>query len=192
VDVVLALDASTSMLDGAGGGQSKLAAARVAARVLLGALRPSADQAAVVAFSDDASVLQPLSADLAALGAALDRITVHEHTRIDRAIEEASGELASAHRRPANRPVLVLLTDGRANPVPAEVAEQRATTAKAAGITVFTVGLGADVDSASLRRIASSADHYFEAPDAAALAGVYHRIAVRLPCPGGTWWGQGP
>jgi hypothetical protein len=192
VDVILALDASTTMLENAGGGQSKLAAARAAARILLGELYPGQDQAAIVIFSDDASVLQPLTADITALDAALDGITVHEHTRIDRGIEEAARELAGARHRPANRPIIVLLTDGRANPVPAEVAEQRAAEAKATGITVFAVGLGADIDRDFLRRIASSPDHYYEAPDATALAEVYHRIAARLPCPAGAWWGQSP
>lgn len=68
------------------------------------------------------------------------------------------------------RPGEVLLTDGRSNPRPASEAVARAGEAKAAGMTVFTIGLGADID-------------------VEALAEIYRAIAVALPCPVGVFWG---
>jgi len=193
VDVVLVLDASTSMLAETGAGRSKLDAARAAARAFLGELRlADGDQAAIIAFNVDAMALHPLSGDRSSLEAALDRIQVQEYTRIDRGIEEATRELASTRHRPGNLPAMIVLTDGRSNPVSPEVAEQRATEAKAAGITLFAIGLGPDVDRATMRRMATTPAHYYETPDAEALTAIYRRIAMRLPCPASTWWGGRP
>ena len=85
---------------------------------------------------------------------------------------------------------MIVLTDGRANPVPADVAVAEAARAKAAGVTVFTVGVGYDLDVDALRAIASRPEDAFLAPDAEALAGIYSAIAVRLPCPAGVFWGR--
>ena len=52
--------------------------------------------------------------------------------------------LAGEHRG-ANLPAIVLLTDGRSNPDPSQLALDAAAAAKAAGIRLFTVGLGQDV-----------------------------------------------
>jgi collagen type VI alpha len=88
-----------------------------------------------------------------------------------------------------NVPVLVLLTDGRANPEPAEVAVERAAAAKADGITVFTIGLGNELDFDALARIASRPEFFYHAPDAADLAAIYAAIAVTVPCPRAAFWG---
>ena len=85
--------------------------------------------------------------------------------------------------------MLVLLTDGRSNPEPAEVAVQRAAAAKADGVTIFTIGLGNELDFDALSRIASRPEYFYNAPEAADLARIYSAIAVTVPCPAGAWWG---
>lgn len=45
-------------------------------------------------------------------------------------------------RKPANRPVMILLTDGLTNPVPASLAVAREQATKDDDITIFTIGLG--------------------------------------------------
>ena len=86
---------------------------------------------------------------------------------------------------------MVVLTDGRANPVPVAVAEAEAQGAKAAGTVLFTIGLGADLEEDALRRMASRPEFFYKAPDAEALTEIYRRIAVAVPCPGGSFWGRG-
>jgi Mg-chelatase subunit ChlD len=190
VDVALVIDASLSMEERTRAGITKLAAARHAAATFLDALGfELGDQAAVIAFNSAVDVLQPLTGVRADLDAALQRITTTQQTRIDLGLEAAGTELASARRRAGNSPVVVLLTDGRANPVGPEVAERRAEEVKRAGVTVFTIGLGQELDTRSLQRIASSTDRFYHAPEAEQLAEIYGRIAVTLPCPAESFWG---
>ena len=193
VDVVLVMDASTSMLAPAGAGGSKLAAAQAAAGAFLAELRlGQGDQAALVAFNSAARTLQGLTGDRAALEAALGRLEVAQQTRIDLGIEAATGELAGERAKPGNAPVMIVLTDGRSNPVGPEVAEARAQAAKDAGTAVFTIGLGEDLDRESLARMASSPDQFHHAPTADELADIYRGIAQALPCPADAFWGRRP
>ncbi|MFN8575164.1 MAG: VWA domain-containing protein, partial [Gemmatimonadaceae bacterium] len=106
------------------------------------------------------------------------------------AVDAAAAELASARRRDGNVPVVVLLTDGRANPRPAGEAVDAAARAKAAGVTFFTIGLGDDVDDGALEAIAAPGGRYFRAPTADGLAEVYRQVAGRIPCPAGGFWGR--
>ncbi len=66
---------------------------------------------------------------------------------------------------------------------------QRRAPAKAAGLTVYTIGLGADLDEAALRAMASAPSAYHHAPSGEALAAIYRAIAVDLPCPAAAFWG---
>ena len=127
---------------------------------------------------------------LALLDAALTRIVMHSLTRIDLGIATARTELAGPRHRPTNTPVMVVLTDGRANPVPVDVAVAEAQRAKDASVTVFTIGLGQDLDFAALTAMASRPEFFYNAPDGEALAGIYRGIAVAIPCPAGAFWGR--
>jgi hypothetical protein len=191
VDVGLVIDASSSMLEPTATGRSKLAAAIAAAGTFLDQLHLDAgDQAAIVTFNSDATLLAPLTADRAALEAALTGITTAQYTRIDRGIAVARAELAGSRHRPANTPVMIVLTDGRANPVPVSAAEAEAQAAKDAGVVLFMVGLGQDLDTDALHRMASRPEYFFVAPDAEQLAGIYRSIAVAIPCPANAFWGR--
>ncbi|MCE7938165.1 MAG: VWA domain-containing protein, partial [Chloroflexi bacterium CFX6] len=57
-----------------------------------------------------------------------------------------------------------------------------AERARAAGVTVFTIGLGADVDGDLLAGLAGDPSRYAYAPDAAALGAIYRRVAEGIPC----------
>jgi Mg-chelatase subunit ChlD len=191
IDVVLVIDASTSMLERTSSGRSKLAAAQAAAAGFLDQLHlVDGDQAAVVAFNDGARVLQGLTDDRRALDVALDRIAVAPTTRLDLAIEAAHAELVSPRHRPDNAAVAIVLTDGKANPVGPDVAVARARLAKDAGVSFFTIGLGDDLDDWALAAVASRATYYYRAPDAEALAAIYAAITVEIPCPAEGYWGR--
>jgi Mg-chelatase subunit ChlD len=179
------------MLELSATGRSKLAVATDAARVFLDQLHfADGDQAAVVSFNADATLLATLTTDRATLDAALAGISTAQFTRIDRGIAVAAGELAGARHRTANTPVMIVLTDGRANPVPVSVAEAEARAAKDTGVVLFTIGLGNDLDTEALRGMASRPEYFYVAPDAEALVGIYRSIAVAIPCPSGTFWGR--
>jgi len=193
IDVALVIDASTSMNEPTRLGRPKIVAALEAARAFLDLLSlngPSSDQAAIVTFNAQAQLLAPLTNDRAALEVALDAITLAQQTRLDLAVAAGANALADVtRRRPTNQQVLVLLTDGRANPVPVEAAVEQATLAKASGVTVFTIGLGEDIDAEGLAAMASTAGGFLRAPDAEDLAAAYAQVARSIPCPAGAWWG---
>jgi Mg-chelatase subunit ChlD len=193
VDVALVIDASTSMvLDRTSSGRTKLDAATEAARGFLGLLALPNDQATLIAFNSTAAVLQELTGNRALLDAAFARITVARQTRIHLGVELARQELASPRHRAGNQPVMIVLTDGKANPESPELAVQQAQLAKADGIAVFTIGLGADadLDVDALQRMASQPSYYYHAPDADQLKGIYSQIAVAIPCPPEGFWGR--
>ena len=193
LDVALVIDASTSMLERTSAGRSKLEAARDAAGRFLGQLHLAAgDQAAIVAFNSDAALLQPLTGDRAALDAALARIQPAVQTCLVCGVDAGADELASPRRRAGSRPVLILLTDGRSNPRPASEAVDRAAEAKRAGVLIYAVGLGEELDLAAMAAIASTPGAFYRAADAEDLAAIYEAIAVEIPCPAADYWGQGP
>jgi len=189
IDVALVLDASTSMAEPTRAGRRKIEAALEAAGAFLDllALRAAGadrgDRAAIVAFNADAWTLAPLTGDRAALEAALGRVALAQQTRLDRAAMVGAEALAAgAADRAGNVPVLVLLTDGRANPVPVDAAVAEAAAAKAAGVVVFTIGLGEDLDAAALAAMASAPEGFLHAPDAEDLAAAYAEVARSIPC----------
>jgi hypothetical protein len=191
IDAALVLDASSSMLERTSSGRTKLAAAVDAARTFLDQLHFDAgDQAAIVSFNAEATLLAPLSPDRATLDVALAGITTAQFTRIDRGIAVARAELGSDRHRAGNAAVMIVLTDGRANPVPVSAAEAEARAAKDAGVVVFTIGLGTDLDIEALRSMATRPEYFYTAPDAEALAGIYRDIAVAIPCPAAGFWGR--
>jgi hypothetical protein len=182
-DVVLVIDASTTMLELTSAGRTKIDAARDAARQFVALLDPGQDQAAVVWFNAGAAVEQGLTDDPALLSAALDRIRVQLYTRIHLGLDAAAVALAGPNRRAGNAAVVIVLTDGRSMPEPAQMAVDASARLKARGVTVFTIGLGNDLDLWALERMATTPDHFRRAYDAEELVGIYHRIARELPCP---------
>jgi Mg-chelatase subunit ChlD len=193
IDLALVIDASTTMRDDrTSTGRSKLEAATEAARVLVDTLALPLDQAAVVTFSSDAALLVGLTGRRTEIEAALGRIAVERQTRIDRGIAVAHEELTGPRRRAGSAAVMVVLTDGLANPEPASTAVARAGAAKGDGITVFTIGLGrdADLDVAALEQMASRREYCYRAPDGEDLLAIYAAIAVEIPCPAEEYWGR--
>jgi Mg-chelatase subunit ChlD len=195
VDVALVVDASTTMRnDRTQVGRTKLSAAVEAASGFIDAMSMPRDQAAVVIFNEDAHVLQGLTGRRADVKQALREIPhrVRELTRIDLGIEAGHIELIGANRTPQNRPVMIVLTDGLSNPVPASVAVRKALDAQRDGITIFTIGLGTEdeLNVPELREMASKPEYFFHAPDGEDLRAIYREIAAEIPCPAEEFWGS--
>ncbi len=190
-DVVLVMDASTSMEEPAGDGRTKIEAARSAAVAFIELLQLDVDdQAAIIAFNSDARIVIGLSGDGDALVSALDGITTASQTCLVCGLEAAGEALQSDSRIIANQPVVILLTDGRSNPSPASEAVDEAARLKADGVVIFTIGLGAELDDAALTAIASKPSFAFRASDGTALEEIYREIAVTLPGPADCYWGR--
>lgn len=174
-DVVLALDASSSMTG------EKLAQAVYAAKRFVGLLDLRADRAAVLAFDAEARVLQPLSRDRAALDRALDGLAPGFGTRLDRALVAAVNTLLDTTPTVGNRPVIVLLSDGRQSEA-APLVYDAARMAAGRGVTIYAIGLGDDVDRALLQAVAGGPARTYFAPQAADLADIYAQIAGQVVC----------
>jgi Mg-chelatase subunit ChlD len=191
VDIALVIDASTTMRDDrTSTGRTKLEAAVEASRALVDTLALPLDQAAVVTFSSDATLLVGLTGRRSEIEAALGRIAVERQTRIDRGIAVAHEELTGPRRRAGSAAVMLVLTDGLANPEPASTAVARAGEAKGDGVTIFTIGLGrdADLDVGALEQMASRREYCYRAPDGEDLLAIYAAIAVAIPCPARDFW----
>lgn len=175
-DVALVMDTSSSMSG------EKLASTRVAASEFLDLLPMPPSRAAVVAFSANAQVIQPLTTDRARAAAALDNLPRDEGTRIDLALNVARQALTGADASPNHAKVIVLLTDGMQSGAPPQEAINAAAAARRAGITVFTIGVGPDADQDFLVRLAGDPDRHYPAADESSLLKIYRAIAGTLPC----------
>jgi Mg-chelatase subunit ChlD len=174
-DVVLVLDTSSSMAG------EKLVAAVAAARTFVDAVDPSRDRVGVVTFDVAARLRYLITGDLPAVHRSLDGLGTAQGTRIDLGLEAALEEL-DRRGREGSRPALVILSDGRPNGGTENLVFAAAGKARARGVTVFAVGLGADVDPHLMSLVATTPANYFAAPTASDLARIYRSVAERLPC----------
>ena len=187
-DVAIVMDASSSMeLPAADGGPTKLAVAVAAARAFVELLDLPNDQAALVRFDNEALLAQPLTGDREALLRALDQLAPGRGTRIDLGLELALGELSGERHAEGNNRVIVLLTDGRNTGADDSVVLERAQEAKAAGVLIYSIGLGDDVDAALLAQVSSGKGYAFLAPTASELEAIYREIAYTIACANLTW-----
>lgn len=176
-DVILALDASTSMVG------DKAARSLEAARAFVQLLPMPPVRTGVVAFNDTADVISPLTIDMNAVLRALQGLPSDEGTRIDRAIQTAVDVLIAAPGDdPTRFPVLILLTDGKHAGSPVQDALNAAAGARRAGVTVYTIGIGPDADASLLIRVAGDPDRFFASQGGDDLREIYRRIAGTLPC----------
>ncbi len=184
VDVVLAIDTSTSMAEPSGqSDESKLAGALAAARWLAQLLKPE-DRLAVVGFNSLAMVAAPLTADRQAIDRALARLpaTQAPGTRIDLGLRRALEVLATDDR--SARRAIILLSDGQqaGGGTPADVL-MASDSARQLGIAIFTVALGPDADAQLLRSVATRPEYAYQVPTTEELRAIYEAIAQVIPCP---------
>ena len=187
-DVALVIDTSSSMA----GQKLEDAKAAAAAFVALMDLTPGRDQAAVVRYDTEGEVVCRLTNGRALLDAGIRNLTSRIGTHIDAGLRLALAELESPRHTGRNISVMILLTDGIQTGTPGE--ERRAAAqVRAAGVRLYTIGLGADVDAPTLREMAGDTARYHFAPDSADLARIYSEIASDSLCPapvGGSWPGR--
>ena len=171
IAVVLTFDVSGSM-EGA-----PLENARAAGRALAAQLGP-ADQAAVIAFSDQPVVVQPFTPDKAVLTEAIDSLVIGGNTSLYAAVQES---VRLADGAPLQRRAIVLLSDGQDFGGP-PVDPQAALASVESGSAVFmSIGLGDAIDQDYLASLAASGRGQFRiAPTAEGLTALYQETAQVL------------
>ena len=148
LDIMLALDISTSMLAEDAASLRRLTHAKEVMFSLLEGLE--GDRVGLLYFAEASFVVCPLTSDTATLREFLDAITAetltHSGTRIGTAIETATARLSSNRNdRTAidtdfeGQKVLILFTDGENHGAEAIEAAKMAT---AAGVHIYCVGIG--------------------------------------------------
>jgi von Willebrand factor type A domain/Bacterial TSP3 repeat len=143
----------------------------VGAKNFVDALLPD-DRAAVIDFDSTAIVRQDLTTDKDAVKAAIDDIDASGGTDIGAGVRAGLNVLL-ANSDPDRARMMIMLTDGFGSYDPA-LTEQ----AKAAGIAIYTIGLGASVDDALLQSIADgTGGKYNKVATAADLPEVFRRIS---------------
>ena len=169
-------------------GENKINKAKEAANGFLDLLGPG-DQSGLVSYANNATLNKTLSNNHPAAKTAVNSLITNGATDIGDAISLANNELMSSRASPGAVKIMILLTDGMANkpsgPGYGEYAPDvayaltKANEAAAAGIKIFTIGLGADVNTAMLQQIASSTggDYHF-APTAADLQNIFNQIGA--------------
>ncbi len=152
------------------------------------------DQVSVVSFGTNSKQESELSLNklLAASSTAsiVFSTTTLEQTNITGGLTNAFTELKSERSRIDSKKAIILLTDG----VPTEPtklgeaeypsisAQQVAQDIKAAGISIYTIGLGKNVSESFLKSISTEDSYYFNAPSKETLSNIYNQIGKSL-CP---------
>ncbi len=203
--LMMAVDASGSMAEqDMAGGATRLQVVQTVAGEFI--RHRSGDQVGLILFGTQPYLQAPLTTDLDTVGQFLREAVIGvagQQTAIGDAVGLALKRL-QAHRDaagPQDKMVLILLTDGGndaglMDPIPA------AKMAAAAGLRIYTIGVGAPVeqhvfgqsgntglDEATLQTMAQiTGGAYFRATDASALQAVYRHIDQLEPASGETQW----
>ncbi len=183
IDIVAAVDVSSSMRSGFDGRESRLEAARRVLEEFAGTLE--GDRLGLVAFQSRALTLSPLTNDIPAIQARIDQLApglVMDGTAIGLGMVEA---LTLLEDSPARSRVVVLLTDGANNAgdvTPADASR----IAQALGVRVYTIGIvprvGFALDPIDRRAMAELAEvtggSFFDAGTPEELSAAYEEIGT--------------
>ena len=175
VSVMLTLDSSGSM--------KRDATAMIEAALSFVNALPTKDSLGVMTFADRATVVHELSTDRDGALAAISKYQTVGGT----ALYDALFESVAKVRGVQGRKIVVVFSDGRdennAGTGPGSTRRLGDVLAalKDSGVMVYTIGLGTNVDRATLEQVtqASGGEAYFS-PDVAALASEFRRVLEDL------------
>ena len=135
------------------------------------------DQAAIIAFDAQVTLVQDFTSDRALLDQAIGRLAPLGDTALYSGVLEA---LAKASAAPGSRRLIVLLSDGQATTGLA-LRSDSIDAARNDGIGIVAVGLGSGIDGAYLNELtAASGGRFLEAPTPASLREAYADLAVAI------------
>jgi Ca-activated chloride channel family protein len=181
IDIVIALDTSSSMTSSDFGGQQRIVAAKRAINDFLGTLKN--DRAGIVIFAAEAMTLSPLTLDYAAAQRLVQPLEPGKILKDGTAIGTGLASALNVVRgSTARSKVVVLATDGESNTgdiTPLDAAQM----AKILGIRVYTIGVAptgrgaGEVDERLMKEMATLAGgQYYRASDETALRNIYREI----------------
>ena len=169
VSLAIVMDQSESMAGG------KIDQAKASVLRFLSLLEQN-DRVSLLSFNDSVHMLAPLSTDRYALHEAVQDIRPEGHTALFDGIAQG---VDSVRGVPGRRAVIVL-TDGIANRGALDIG-QAIDAAVRENVSVVVVGLGDDVRTARLERIAEeTGGSYFFTPSAGGLREIYETIGKRI------------
>ncbi|MFH1111473.1 MAG: VWA domain-containing protein [Patescibacteria group bacterium] len=183
-DVMLVLDRSGSI------NASELATLKSAAHDFVNSLNPSVDGAHLgqASFSTRGRLDLHLTSIKASIDAAIDALVAGGLTNLKEGIFWGAYEMRDSnttYERPTVPDYMILITDGNPNqPIDITTARAQAITeansAKAAGVTIYVVGVGTDPDTTSYLKnnIANTIAHYFDAADFTELSAILDQISI--------------
>ncbi len=205
-DIIMVLDRSGSMASDGGSPPEPLESAKQAAKSFVGLVR-STDLIGFLSYANTPSspIEQTLTATAETVKESIQATVMGkdgvQYTNMGSAFESALLELLSPRHRADARKVIVFLTDGDVtrplNPetgladreYAAAFAREKALEAKAADVTIYTIGFGdffsgksseVERDIDLIKDLASDPALFFTAPTVADLKSVYQEIAVDL------------
>ncbi len=178
LDVVIVMDRSGSMSG------TPIADAKEAAKEFVDNL-VSNSEVGVVSFATSSSVDLGMTslnsyANKTPVYNAIDALVDGGYTAMGEGMGDANDLLINNGRSGA-RKVMVVLTDGKTNSGTDQDGENAINDANDNGVTIYTIGLGSNLDESLLRHIASeTGGTYYNAPDSSDLSEIYSTIAQEL------------
>lgn len=186
-DVVLAVDLSGSMNNDQEDPPEPITSVLQAAKAFVQRMQ-NGDQASLVTFATEADIAVPLTTSLTEVATQVEALAIDPaeetgSTNTGEALTQATQELVSERHNAEARKVMVLLTDGLAtapDEEPEAYALEAAANAKQAGITVYSIGLGEQVNMDFVRSLASSPEQSYQAVSSASVDAIYKTITTDI------------
>jgi len=186
-DVVMAIDLSGSMNNDGGVPPEPISSVLKSAGAFVNNLRPN-DQVSVVTFATKSTTVLSLAHTFSTASDLISKLKIDSKeetgsTNTGSAFQSAKNELSSVKHNDMARRVVVLLTDGLANepePEPEVFALTQAKSLKDDDVTIYTIGLGGEVNMDFLRQAASTPGMAYNAPTTATLGNIYQTITADI------------
>lgn len=196
LDVILVMDRSGSMKSDGENPVEPLTTAKNAARSFISKLKEN-DNVGYVSFATtvDEPIDQKLTKEIKTVDTSIAATNIHtdgdQFTNIADALSAAYKELISERRRGEAKQTIVFLTDGEPtypkNPTnprdylyPTVRANEESEKIKESGVELYVIGLGSEVKSSYLSKLATYPEYYYPAKSGEELYAIYNQIGKAI------------